>query len=267
MADESSMDDSLELFKRRSRMARWRQYLAEDANKEWGDLVLIVACFISGLVDSAVFNVWSCFVSMQTGNTVYVGLGMSGQPLSQPYRWVKSGTAILSFCLGTFFFSRACRFFGPLRRGTLSGSCLFQALLCFISGILVVSDVVPNDAGSRLPYNYIVLLPLGLLSFQSAGQIVMSRMLLYNELPTVVLTSTYCDLMFDPTLFTAPITQNPKRNRRFVSAVALLLGAGLGGVLTEGGDISNPLWIAGGTKVVMGVVWLFWRAEGSIRLE
>lgn len=192
---------------------------------------------------------------------------MSGQPFSQPYRWVKSGTAILSFCLGTYFFSRACRVFGPLRRSTLSGSCLFQALLCFISGVLVVSEVVPRDAGNQLPHSYIVLLPLGLLSFQSAGQIVMSRMLAYNELPTVVLTSTYCDLMFDPTLFTAPITQNPKRNRRFVSAVALLIGAMLGGFLTREGSIANPLWIAGTTKVVMAVVWIFWRAKGTIRLE
>jgi hypothetical protein len=70
MADrqsDSSMDDSLDAFKQRSRMARWRKHLAEDANKEWADLILIVTCFISGLVDSAVFNVWSCFVSMQTG--------------------------------------------------------------------------------------------------------------------------------------------------------------------------------------------------------
>jgi hypothetical protein len=192
---------------------------------------------------------------------------MSGQPLRQPYRWVKSGTAILSFCLGTFFFSRACRFFGPMRRSTLCGSFVFQALLCFAAGILVVSGIVHRDAGNMLPHNYIVLLPLALLSFQSAGQIVMSRMLLYNELPTIVLTSTYCDLMFDPALFTAPITQNAKRNRRALSAVALVLGAGLGGVLTKDGDIADPLWIAGGIKIVLALTWILWRSEGSIRLE
>ncbi len=67
MSDESSMDDSLDLHKKRSRMARWRQHLSEEVDAGWADLILIVACFISGLVDSAVFNVWSCFVSMQTG--------------------------------------------------------------------------------------------------------------------------------------------------------------------------------------------------------
>src|SRR5271168_2038943 len=47
------------------------------------------------------------------GNTVYVGLGISGQPLSQPYRWAKSGTAIVSFCFGTYVFSRLARLLGP----------------------------------------------------------------------------------------------------------------------------------------------------------
>lgn len=192
---------------------------------------------------------------------------MSGQPFSQPYRWVKSSTAILSFCLGTYFFSRAARVLGPLRRGTMCGSFVFQAALCFIGAGLVVSGVVHRNAGDQLPNNLIVLLPLSLLSFQSAGQIVASRMLTYNELPTVVLTSTYCDLMLDPALFTASLTQNSKRNRRFISAVALLAGAMLGGFLTRNGDIADPLWIAGAIKIVLAVVWLFWNAEGSIRLE
>ena len=149
----------------------------------------------------------------------------------------------------------------------MCGSFLFQALLCFISGVLVLSDVMPDDAGDLLPGNCIVLLPLGLLSFQSAGQIVASRMLAYNELPTVVLTSTYCDLMLDPALFSAPIREGSKRNRRFVSAVALMLGAALGGILTRGGSIANALWITGIVKVIMAVIWIFWRGEGSVRLE
>ncbi|KAK6382642.1 hypothetical protein LTS17_003311 [Exophiala oligosperma] len=260
--------DSLEsLHKKKSRLSRWKDHLSVDVDESWADLILIVACFISGLVDSAVFNVWSCFVSMQTGNTVYVGLGMSGQPFSQPYRWIKSGTAIISFCAGTYFFSRTARLLGALRRSTMVLSFIFQATLCFVAALFVVSGVVPANAGTQIPRTFIVLLPLSLLSFQSAGQIVISRMLAYNELPTVVLTSTYCDLMFDPLLFTAPLRQNSKRNRRFVSAVALLLGAVVSGFLTKGGDVANPLWIAGAIKVALAVVWLFWCGKGTIRLE
>lgn len=192
---------------------------------------------------------------------------MSGQPFSQPYRWIKSGTAIISFCAGTYFFSRTARLLGALRRSTMVLSFIFQATLCFVAALFVVSGVVPANAGTQIPRTFIVLLPLSLLSFQSAGQIVISRMLAYNELPTVVLTSTYCDLMFDPLLFTAPLRQNSKRNRRFVSSVALLLGAVVSGFLTKGGDVANPLWIAGAIKVALAVVWLFWCGKGTIRLE
>jgi len=40
----------------------------------------------------------------------------------------------------------------------------------------------------------ITLLPLALLAFQFGGQIVTSRVLGFNEVPTNVLTSLYCDL-------------------------------------------------------------------------
>jgi hypothetical protein len=42
-------------------------FLTEDVTAEWGDLVLAGECLATGLLDSAAFNVWSCFVSMQTG--------------------------------------------------------------------------------------------------------------------------------------------------------------------------------------------------------
>jgi hypothetical protein len=45
----------------------WKAYLQEEVTEVWADAVLIVGCFATGLLDSAVFNVWSCFVSMQTG--------------------------------------------------------------------------------------------------------------------------------------------------------------------------------------------------------
>jgi Protein of unknown function (DUF1275) len=159
------------------------------------------------------------------------------------------------------------RLMGPLRRSTMVVSCLFQALLVFIAMTLVKTGTVPSDAGTLIPRNDIVLLPLSVLSFQSAGQIVMSRFLGYNEIPTVVLTSTYTDLFMDPKLLTAPLTQNSKRNRRALSAIALLLGATLGGFLTEGGSIVDPLWITGALKIVLAFVWVVWRGKGSIRLE
>lgn len=251
-----------------SRMRRLHAHFAQDVTDSWADTILLVACFITGITDSAVFNVWSCFVSMQTGNTIYAGLGVAGQPSDSPYRWVKSVTSIVSFMVGAYVISRACLASGPHRRITLCGSFALQALFCLVSAALVQTGVVPENAGTILPKSFIVLLPLALLSFQAAGQVVMSRILGYNEVPAVVMTMAYCDLMFDPKLLSEPVTQNPKRNRRALSIVAALGGAIAGGFLTKGGSIAWALWIAGGTKVAITIGLAFWKGkEDSVRLE
>jgi hypothetical protein len=58
------MEDVIERPKMGSRI--WRHF-QQDLTESWGDAILIVTCIVTGLLDSAVFNVWSCFVSMQTG--------------------------------------------------------------------------------------------------------------------------------------------------------------------------------------------------------
>ena len=50
-----------------NRLASIREHFQAEVTESWGDLILILSCFVTGLLDSAVFNVWSCFVSMQTG--------------------------------------------------------------------------------------------------------------------------------------------------------------------------------------------------------
>jgi len=94
----------------------------------------------------------------------------------------------------------------------------------------------------------------------------LSRVLGYGEIPTVVLTSAYCDFAMDPKLFSG-IGSNPKRNRRFSSVIMLILGAWLGGLLTRTGEIANALWAVGGIKIIMTLIWLVWPEKAGVRLE
>lgn len=100
----------------------------------------------------------------------------------------------------------------------------------------------------------------------AGGQCVLSRVLGYNEVPTVVLTSAYCDLVMDEKVFSG-VTGNSKRNRRAMSAMLLLGGAAIGGWMTKEQKIEGALWIVGGVKVGMALLWVGWKAEGrGIRL-
>lgn len=124
----------------------------------------------------------------------------------------------------------------------------------------VIAGIPSNPASSETHWSQEA--PIVLLSIQSAGQIVASRALGFNEIPTVVITSLLCDLVSDPKLF---LLRNEKRDRRMVAFVLTLIGAIAGGWITKATrDISPVLWMAAGPKLIISVSWIFWREnEGA----
>ncbi|KAG6031607.1 hypothetical protein E4U41_007523 [Claviceps citrina] len=243
----------------RSRRARCRTQMTAEVSRSHADLVLLLCYVVTGLLDSASTQVWGAFVSMQTGNTVYVGMGLASlvyQPVSP--RLYKSGMSLLSFCVGSFFFARFHRFFSPKRRWVLCASCAAQALLTMAAAVIVT--LRPTTAGDEdeTAVGWAVLLPLALVAFQSCGQAVTSRALRYNALTSVVLTSIYCDLFSDQHLFRA---DNAERNRRVAAPVLLLAGAVIGGLLSHSSfGIQGALWAASAIKSLVVVLWLVWPA-------
>lgn len=113
----------------------------------------------------------------------------------------------------------------------------------------------------RLETNAMSMAPLALMAFQFGGQIVTSRILGFNEVPTNVLTSLYCDLLSDPLLL-APFGGNVKRDRRVSAVLLMLAGAILGGWLQRSkAGMPAALWIAGAVKMAIAVAWLTWKGK------
>jgi uncharacterized membrane protein YoaK (UPF0700 family) len=139
-------------------------------------------------------------------------------------------------------------------------SFFIQASLILITAALVQAGVVSSaiDSGPvQTTTQWDSEVPIVLLSFQSAGQIVASRALGYNEIPTVVITSLLCDLMSDPKLF---LLRNEKRDRRLVAFILTLVGAIVGGWVTKATQqISPVLWLAAGIKFSVVLSWGFWK--------
>jgi hypothetical protein len=158
------------------------------------------------------------------------------------------------FAFGALCFSTFHRTCTPLRRWVFITTFLFQAICIIIATIFVSLDII-DKTSLRWPN----VLSVALLSFQAAGSAVASRQLQYNELPTVVLTSVYCDLMSDPLLFTAPITQDAKRNRRAVAVVVCLCGAICGGLFANSSvGLAGALWVSAGLKIIVAITWSLW---------
>lgn len=235
-------------------LTRFRQHMTDNIDRRWADLLLLLSYVITGLLDSSAVYIWGSFVSMQTGNTVYLGLGLI-EP-TKGTRWIRSLISIGFFCFGSFCFSRFHRFFSPKRRWVLLASFTAQFLL-----IVTAAVVVMIDCGEGGDLRWEILVPLALVGFQSSGQAVTSRALQYNSLTSVVLTSIYCDLFSDP-LIMAGLSQNAERNRRAAAPILLLTGAIFGGLWAHSSvGLAGALWTAASLKVLIIVAFFLWRPE------
>ncbi|KMU77906.1 hypothetical protein CISG_06749 [Coccidioides immitis RMSCC 3703] len=230
----TAVDDleSVSDFSIRTRAAR---YFQEQVDTERSDLLLIACSFISGVIDSAAFNAWGSFASMQTGNVVFLALGVSGQPPEPRFRWAKSLIAIATFISAVLFFTHASRLLGSLRRSTLLASFMLQTGSILASSILVETGIIDSEISSSIHgVHWLQMVPITLLAFQAAGQIVTSRMVQVEEIPTVVLTTVRADdglaIYYRPR---CSRKTNPSAERRGATVLALFGGAMLSGALTK----------------------------------
>lgn len=206
---------------------------------------------------------------MQTGNTIFLALGASDQN-HRLYDWARSLASIGCFAGGAVFFSRLHRMLSPqpLARGTLALAFFIQAILVCLSAILVQSGLVNQNQTESEVTDWREMAPIALLSFQAAGQIVASRVLGVNEVPTVVITSLLCDLMSDPMLLTMPVIRgHQKRNNRVVGFLLTLLGSIAGGwILKATKQVQPGLWIVFSIKVLISLGWVLWKDQNLERV-
>jgi uncharacterized membrane protein YoaK (UPF0700 family) len=205
-------------------------------------------------------------VTWLVGNTIFLALGASGQPTTHPFGWLKSLISILFFLLGCFLFSQTRRYHSK-SRGTLAASFFLQGACIVIAAALVEAGVVPSPVGTiseEGEIHFIELIPLAFLAFQSGGQIVASRILAFNEVPTTVLTSVYCDLVSDPKVLAS---KNVKRNRRVGAALMFLVGGISGGWLSRSdAGMATTLWIAAAIKLGIAIAWSVWKPKSVMEI-
>lgn len=254
----------------------WRRYFLSDVDKRWTDLLLLACGFCSGLVDGLSFTYWWSFSNMQTGmtrghtpktntantipqkgNIIWIALGISGKPDNPAKLWVKALISVGGFLLGNLCFITTSRLLGPLRRITMITSFALQTILLLVPALLVQNHTVsPNPEND--PTVWLQDVAIALISFQAAGQIIVSRLLSFPEIPTVALTALTCDLLLDEKLFQWPVSSNPKRNRKFGFLLALFCGAMLAGGIAKGPGLACGLWLAMGLKACITVSWFVW---------
>ncbi|KAL4999698.1 hypothetical protein BDV10DRAFT_200562 [Aspergillus recurvatus] len=246
-------------------LQRLKRHLTTEINPRGTDLILLSCYTITGLLDSSAVFIWGSFASMQTGNTVYLGLGLSGlDEIGKSQRWLKALISISSFCVGSLFFAALVRVFRSSReRGALVLSFMLQMGCVAVAAAIVSFTPQLQDKTDRLGWGNGV--PLALVAFQSAGQAVTSRVVGFNGLTSVVLTSVYCDLF--SYLGGSGRGKRADEWRRLGAVGGLMLGILLGAVWAKSEvGLMGALWTAVVFKGAIAVAWFCWKGEEGGRL-
>lgn len=265
-------------------------YFYQEIETSW-TVVMLIACYgVSGMLDAVTFGVWGVFVAMQTGNTVFLALRVSSPLETQhPLNYTKSLVSIGSYCLGALMFNCLHRSptkisdsSAPLHRWTLTSSFLIQSALLLAAASLAQADVISTtskecgsfSSGTTLNPGdrFLDLVPIALLALESAGQVCLSRVLLVNELPTIVVSTLFHDLVAELLSITRCwkesstrwefVVSQKKQIRRLACILALFTGAVIGGFLFRSrGRLAAALWLAAGIKIVISITWCLWRRK------
>ncbi|KAK8030377.1 hypothetical protein PG990_000111 [Apiospora arundinis] len=237
--------------------AKVRGFLDEELSTTSGYIPLLVCCFVTGVVDGTLYNEYGTFVSMQTGNTIFVALGAWGQD-KKPYGWAHSLCSIGCYTVGCWAFAKLHDLAGPRLRGTVVLSFSLQSLFVAVSAAIPQAGVIDSNYPfeSRSYVGLTDLVMVALISFQAAGQIVTSRKLGIGEVPTLVITSLLCDLVIDGNLF-AGFRENTKRNLRAAAFSLTLAGAIAGGCIAKAtGTVKFCLWLTFAIKAFVTMLWM-----------
>lgn len=143
--------------------------------------------------------------------------------------------------------------------------------------------------------NYLDLLPIGLLAFQAAGQVTLSRVLSFSDLPTIVISTLYHDYMTGTIHFkhdaqeslssaykqkgtrwravkvfwcsfcTVNGGRQTRQGYRICAILALIAGASLAAAVYKRKywGLAACLYIASGVKLVMFAAVAFWKGKNS----
>ncbi|KAI5477865.1 hypothetical protein MNV49_005850 [Pseudohyphozyma bogoriensis] len=190
------------------------------ASPSWVEVSLMLMAFSSSMVDTMTVPLLQVFVANNTGNLLLLGLGAAGLHSSYPELVVpdRAAVALVGSCVGNFVAGQLKHVFGPRRRIYLIAEFILEALLIFISAILLYSHAIAIDSPRT------ILAIIAILSYSYGAQSVMAKGLGGPTAMVQVVTGAMGELLADPKLF-APLGKN-----KLASAWLFLAVPGVKGV-------------------------------------
>ena len=117
---------------RRNPKSRIHEFLMEDIREDiLLEAELLLLSFATGIQDAAAWPDYKCFASNQTGNTLFLAIGVAGLTHNQ-YSIPNIGVSLSMFVAGGFILGQLGNFIGVRKRLWLLISNLIQTALVFL---------------------------------------------------------------------------------------------------------------------------------------
>jgi uncharacterized membrane protein YoaK (UPF0700 family) len=206
---------------------------------------LLLLSFGTGVQDAAAWTDYSCFASNQTGNTLFLAIGVAGLA-KNVYSFQNIGMSLGSFVAGGLVMGQIGNHIGVRKRFWLLITSIIQTAMVFVAAAINHYQ----DASTAL-------LALFLLAFSSGAQVAMSRSLKITEITTAMATAAYVDVVVDPAILQL---HNRLRNRRVLFLAMLTAGCFGGAFVVKAANSTLALILCGVCKTIVTVVFFFNRA-------
>ncbi|GGV72918.1 membrane protein [Streptomyces longisporoflavus] len=194
--------------------------------------LLLTLTLVTGLVDAVSYlALGHVFVANMTGNVVFLGFALAG---AEGLSATASLVAMAAFLAGALAGGRFGTRFAGHRGRLLTLATALQTVLVAASVLAAAVSHGPVGTGER--YTLIVLLGLA-MGLQNA----IARRLGVPDLTTTVLTLTLTGLAADSASAGGAA---PRPGRRFLSVLAMFLGALIGAVLARHAELALTLGLA-----------------------
>ncbi|EIW77452.1 hypothetical protein CONPUDRAFT_139327 [Coniophora puteana RWD-64-598 SS2] len=250
-----------------SSLERWKTHLYQDVDGEQSTFPLVAWCFMTGFINSittsAVF-VWAAF---QTGNTIQLSLALARLfDGTHNYTFQLSDRfalcSILSF-LGGAFIGRVGDKMGAKTRAWLALGSFIQTLFTMVAAIAIWKSGEPSVAVERGEIAWGSALSFVCVGFMSASmglQGIMGKRINTQFTTTVVLTTTWCELVAEPTLFHVRRLVRT-RDHKAIAIFACFLGGFAGRAILQAIGSAKTLGIGTVLRLLITVSWVFMPAK------
>lgn len=252
-------------------LTSWKKYLFTDIDGDKATAPLSAYCFMTGFIDSVCFSAIFVWCAFQTGNTVQLALAIArlfnGQhDTSFHLADQQALCSLITFILGATI-ARIGDKMGCKTRAWLALGTFIQTLFTMAAAIAIwksgqgsVADVRDNPAWN----NTLSFVCIGFMSASMGLQGIMGKRTNTQFTTTVVLTTTWCELMTDPQLFDIRRLVI-SRDHKIMAIGSLFVGGFLGRALLDAIGSAGTLGVGTGLRFIVSIWWLFVPAKTAKR--